>query len=115
MSTALTSPLSQEQWVFLSGPPPMGEYLGFIKSNAADEESVNLQTLSDEWRAANDRIHELEVTEAGGAGKPTIGEIPEDFHGFTEQVTANPMFLKTFSLVPSSFGIGELDRLIVFQ
>src|SRR5260370_27308381 len=104
MSTPLTAPLSQEEWVFLSGRPPMGEYLGFIKSNAADEESVNLQTLSDEWRAANDRIHELEVTEAGWADNPTIGEIPEDLHGLTEQVTTNPMFGKNFSLGPVSFG-----------
>src|SRR5678816_1213463 len=100
MTTPLSPPL--EEWVFLSGRPPMSEYLGFVTSSAADEASVNIQTLSNEWRAANNHIRNLETNEAGWADGPTIGEIPDALKAFAELVKTDPMFKRAFEIVPTS-------------
>ncbi len=110
---ALTQP--QDEWVFLSGRPPMGEYLGFVKSNAADEAAVSIQTLSDEWRAANSRIVQLEQSEAGVADNPMIEPIPDDLQELVAQVQNASMFQRSFQVVPPTIGMIELDQLVVFQ
>jgi hypothetical protein len=112
---SVTQQQPQDEWVFLSGRPPMGEYLGFVQGNAADEASVNLQTLSNEWRAANTRIVELELTEAGIANNPGIQPIPDSLKEAVEQVQNAVPFKKSFQVVPVTIGLIDLDQLVVFQ
>lgn len=105
----------QDRWVFLCGRPPMQEFLGFVKQNAADEADANMQTLSDEWRAANDRINQLVVSEPDWANNPTIGAIPEALRGLVDQVANDSMYRLAFQVVPTTIGMVELDRLVVYQ
>lgn len=105
----------QDEWVFLSGRPPMAEYFGFVKANAADADAVSIQTLSDEWRAANKRIVELEESEAGIADNPVIEELPEDMKALAAQLQDTNMFKRSFQVVPVIIGMVDLDRLVVFQ
>jgi len=93
----------------------MGEYLGFVKNSAADEAAVNFQILSDEWRAANTRIVELEQTEAGIANNPTIQPIPDHLKEMADQVQNAIPFKKSFQVVPVTIGMIDLDQLVVFQ
>lgn len=93
----------------------MGEYIGFVKSNAADEAAVNIQTLSDEWRAANARIVQLEQSEAGAADNPTISPIPDELKELVAQVQNASAFRRSFQVVPVTIGMIELDQLVVFQ
>lgn len=113
MSTTLTPPL--EEWIFLNGRPPLGDFLGFVKASAADEAAIDIATLSNEWRDANAHIGQLEITEAGWADNPTIGPIPAELQHRVSQVQADPMFRKVFEIAPVSFGMVELDRLVVYQ
>jgi len=105
----------QDEWVFLSGRPPLGEYLGFVKQNAADGATVNLGTLSDEWRAANQRILQLENEEAGAANSPNILPLPDELKPLAEQLMNAGPFKRSFELVPVSVAMIELDQLVVFQ
>src|SRR5215510_10724469 len=96
MAANIQQPIAQQQprdeWVFLAGRPPMGEYLGFVQQNAADEAAVNLQTLADEWRKANSHILQLERDEAGIANNPTISPLPDDLKPLAEQLQNAPLF-----------------------
>src|SRR5690348_12589324 len=67
----------EDDHVLLVGRPPVGEYLGFIKTLGVEGESANLGQLTAEWRVANDHVHELEKREGGLADGPTIGPLPE--------------------------------------
>ena len=113
--TTTTQQQPQDEWVFLSGRPPMGEYLGFVKNNAADGASVSFQTLSDEWRAANKRIVELERSEAGAADGPVIDPVPDDLRDLAENIQNAALFKRTFQIVPVTIGMIELDQLVVWQ
>lgn len=104
-----------DEHVFLRGRPPLGQYLGFVTQNAQDGNSVDHRVLGDEWRAANDYIHNLESQEAGLADNPPISPLPPELTPLVEQVTADPIFQRTFSLVPTSVGLVELDHLVVCQ
>ncbi len=104
-----------DRHVFLAGRPPLGEYLGFLKALAVNGQDADVRLLSDEWRAANDRIHQLEEEEASIADNPEIGALAPELDQFRAKVMADPIFQRSFSIVPTSIGIVELDRLVVFQ
>jgi len=104
-----------DEHVFLIGRPPLGEYLGFLTVQAVDGQKADLRALADEWRSANDHIRELEEQEAGWADRPVIGTLPPHLEDLRTRVLADPIFQRSFAIVPSDIGIVELDRLVVFQ
>lgn len=104
-----------DEHVFLLGRPPIGEFLGFIRSMALDGIAANQGLLTAEWRQANDRVVQLEASEAGLADNPPVEQLPTALQPFAQRVRDNPMFAKTYSLVPTDIMIVQLDRLVVFQ
>src|SRR6266446_10591240 len=101
--------------VFLIGRPPLGEYLGFITGQTVDGEKADMGMLADEWRAANDHIHEIEAKEAGWADNPVINQVPKHLEALQQAALTDPIFKRCYAIVPASIGMIDLDRLIVFQ
>ncbi len=104
-----------DEHVFLVGRPPLGEYLGFIATLTVGGSAIPQGTLAAEWRKANDHVHELEIDEAGWADKPEIKVVPSSQERLAKEVYADPMFQRSFQVVPTDIGIVQLDRLVVFQ
>jgi len=115
-STAITLPQPREdEYVFLAGRPPMPEFIGFVSHFMAPGTSADFAALSREWRAANDRVRELEKTEAGFADNPPTLPLPEALRPLEIQLRAEPVFERSFCFVPNEIAMVELDRLVVFQ
>lgn len=104
-------PLPTDRHVYLIGRPPLGEFLGFVTE--AQGASADISQLGNEWRTANDRILELEQSETGIADDPLLNEPEEE--ALADQVLNHPVVKKSFSVVPYSIKIVELDRLVVYQ
>src|SRR2546422_2816490 len=104
-----------DEHVFLIGRPPVGEFLGFITTQAVGGNAISQGALAAEWRKANDHLRILEIDEAGWADKPEIKAVPGSQDPLTKEVYADPMFQRSFQVVPTDIGIVQLDRLVVFQ
>jgi hypothetical protein len=100
--------------VFLSGRPPLAEYLGFVTTTVGGS-ALDVGALTESWRQANDHVQELCRDEATYADNPPIAELPEHLRGLGDLVLADPMVQRAFSIVPVKIGIVELDRLVVWQ
>ncbi len=107
--------LAADEHVFLAGRPPLGEYLGFLSSMTVEGQTADLRPLAEEWRKANDHILDLEKKEAGLADNPPITIITAAANPLIASVHADPMFQRSFAIVPTEIGLVELDRLVVFQ
>jgi hypothetical protein len=106
---------TMDELIFLSGRPPLNEFLGFIATQYTDPQSLNLRSLSDEWRAANKRVQQLEAAEAGWADNPTIAPTDASLNSLRDQVLNDPLFQRSSPFVPVELGVVELDRLVVHQ
>ena len=104
-----------DEHVFLIGRPPLDEYLGFLTVQTVEGQSADHRILADEWRSANDHIQELEKKETGLADKPLISSLPSSLQSLGSKVTTDPIFKRSFNIVPATIGMVELDRLVVFQ
>lgn len=107
--------LAIDEHVFLSGRPPLGEYLGFLTLQSTFGQQADLRALADEWRIANDRVRELETREAGLADNPHVSPLSQALAPLAEQLLVDPIVQRSFAIVPISIGLVELDRLVVYQ
>src|SRR5258708_1549064 len=101
--------------VFLLGRPPMGEFLGFAEANSNDAQHLDFSKLAQEWRDANDHLKTIETSESGLADYPTIASIPTELEPLKQRVLNDPMFQRSFAMIPTDIGYVELDKLVVFQ
>ena len=93
----------------------MGEFLGFVKAQTVGGNTQDLSELPNRWRSANDHIHELEIREAGIADSPPVLLLPPELESLRSKVLEDPIYRRSFQVVPSEIALIELDRLVVFQ
>jgi hypothetical protein len=101
--------------IWLLGQPPLSRYLEFVEFAVVDGANADRAALIAEWRAANDYYQELEESEAGIANKAECRELDPSLAALVEQVKTHPWYRHTFNTLPTTFGMVELDRLIVCQ
>src|SRR5207253_9519033 len=82
--------------VFLVGRPPLGEFLGFIRTMSIDGQTADQGQLANEWRQANDHVSVLEKTEAGIADGLQIEQLSPSLTDMAERVRGQPGFQRTF-------------------
>jgi hypothetical protein len=74
-TTAAAPAATTDEWKFLSGRPPLQEFLGFVATQFADPQSLDWGALTNEWRTANTRVQQLEAAEAGCADNAAIAPL----------------------------------------
>lgn len=111
-ATAKAAQLCEETW--LLGLPPIAHFLDFIEEMVVGELPAK-RALVDEWRAANDHYHELELAEAGVADEIECKALPKALSALADEVRADTRFETSFDTMPTSFEMVELERLVLFQ
>jgi hypothetical protein len=109
------SPGEKSEELWLLGRPSLGSFLKFVRDKVVGGADLSPKALADQWRSADDYYHELEESEAGFADQIECRELDPGLLALTEQVKADPWFQRAFDTLPTTFGMVELDRLVVFQ
>jgi len=104
-----------DEEIWLLGLPPLSRLLVFVRDTVVDGPAVDRAALTAEWRVANDYYAELEKSEAGIANEGTHRELDAGLAGLAAEVQAHPHYRRCFNTLPTSFGMVELDKLIVCQ
>ena len=99
--------------LYLIGRPTLKGFLRYVRSHAASP--PNEGTLTDEWRAANDAVRELEKEEAGLADNPPISKLGPEYEPLLIEFLKDPLVQNGFNTVPTEVAMVELDRLVVYQ
>lgn len=113
------SPRGREQLehseIYLLGLGSMSRYLQFIEDAVVREPGADLSALTAEWRAAVTYFQELELSEAGSCLQGSHRELDPEFRPLAARLESHPSFRRNFDVLPTSFGMVDLDRLIVHQ
>src|SRR5437899_1844232 len=104
-----------DEHVFLTGRPPMGEFLGFVTGQSVTGRAQDLSELAERWRLAHDHIQRLEDEERGAADSPLIANPPSELAPLIESLKADPIYQRSFQVVPADISIVNLNSLVVFQ
>ena len=87
----------------------------YLRTQSSDTVASHHADIMDAWVALQPRIADLMQTEAGLAETIELAEIPSEHEATVEQYASDPLFEKTFSSLPTGFGIVEIDKLIAGQ
>ncbi len=101
--------------VYLVGRPPLKDFTWFVSEHGVNTRDADVGALSEEWRAANRYVRELQKAEKGWADDPVIEPLPRPLEPLRERLLEDPLFRRAFNTVPTDVGIVELDRLVVYQ
>jgi hypothetical protein len=103
-----------DKQLFLTGRPPIEEYLGFAQQAAVGSQ-VDVGTLMEEWRRANDRVVAISASEAGTADDRATEPVPPELDQLRAEYLADPVVHRSFAALPSDVQMVNLDDLVVFQ
>lgn len=102
------------EMLWLLGQPKLADYLDFVRQRVVGGDRLDLAALTGAWRAASDRFHALQTSEAGWASGPST-PLPEAMAALAADLHRDPAFKRTFDTFPTQIVMVELDRLIVSQ
>jgi hypothetical protein len=101
--------------ILLLGQPPLRRYLRHVRDKVVNGADFDRRVLLSDWRQANDYYQELEESETGIADEIEVLDLDPALAPLAEEVTADPRYRYTFRTIPASFGMVELDRLVLYQ
>jgi hypothetical protein len=104
-----------ERLTRLLGQPSLDAHLDFVRRFVVGGAAIGARELCDDWRAANDVYAELETDEAGLAQTVECRDLDPAMAPLATALEADPAFRQTFDCLPVTFGMVELDKLVVSQ
>lgn len=112
---SVQSSVVTDDHIFLSGRPPLSEYIGFVMNLTVDGAAADRAQLAHDWRSANDRVKELELAEAGVADNGIVDALNAELKPLATTVLEHPAVQQSYALMPVSIGVIDLDQLVVYQ
>ena len=101
--------------ILLLGQPPLGKYLSFVRDRVVGGADFKRPALAAEWHRANEYYQELEESETGIADEIEVLNLDPALAPLAAEVAADQRYRSTFDTFPTSFGMVELDRLVLYQ
>lgn len=101
--------------VWLLGQPTLSDYLDYVKRAVAGGDAMDRRALVDAWRTANDYYYDLESSEAGIADEIESLDLPGALAPLADELARHEHFRHTFDKMPTTFGMVELDKIVVSQ
>jgi len=86
-----------------------------VRLACVPEEVARVPEIVQAWRRASARMQELATEEAGVADQITVEETPSAIRGRLAEIETDPLFRASFSDVPTSFRVAEIDKLVAPQ
>jgi hypothetical protein len=100
---------------YLLGAMQQIELAQTVRLLCLPEEISRLDAITQAWRAASARMTMLARQEAGDPNRIGVTEPPASVHARLSEIANDPLFRATFSAVPPTFGVVEIDRLVAPQ
>lgn len=100
--------------LLLKGIFPLPRLIRFVRERCVPR-SLDEAALVEEWREARAVALRLTADEAGSADDIGVQPLPEDMKPLAEQVLRQPSTHRFTSLLPRSWCMVEIDRMVVFQ
>ncbi|TGN61608.1 hypothetical protein E4L95_09710 [Paracoccus liaowanqingii] len=113
VASANDSDIQREIW--LLGQPPLTDFLDYVKKGVDGGDKIDRRVLVDAWRDANDHYYDLEQHEAGIADTIQCLELPSSLDALAQDLSDHEHFRNTFDRMPTTFGMVELDKIVVSQ
>lgn len=91
------------------------ELLQYVRTQSSDTDANRQAEIMEAWAGLQERVAHLLQTEAEVADTIKLTAIPQEYRTTLEGFAADPLFQKSFSTLPTAFGLVEIDKLVAAQ
>ena len=92
-----------------------GEISNHIRTQTLEEEVARMPEILFQWRAQQPRVQQLIQNETGLADQSWLGDLPPELAPKLNAIAGDALLKKTFSHLPISFALVEIDKLVAPQ
>jgi hypothetical protein len=110
-----SAPASFFRYQFLMGAMQQNALAQTVRLGCIAEDVARLPEITQAWRAASARMTSLSQSEGGLADRIAAGEVPPEINDRLFQIAADPLFQASFSAMPTTFMVVEIDNLVAPQ
>ena len=114
-ATSVTDARGVIDELYLLSAVPLADYVDYVKRHTVNGMDVEEGSLIDFWRNAANNFQDRQLREEGIVDKAELLELPASMNAFRDTVMRDRRFEQTYSSLPISFGMVELDTLVVYQ
>lgn len=100
---------------FLLGAMQQAQVAMTVRHLGTPDDVARLPQIIEAWRRASARMQELLRDEAGVAELTTVEDPPRELAPRLEQIGEDPLFRATFSDMPTTFKVIDIDNLVAPQ
>jgi hypothetical protein len=86
-----------------------------VRTQAIEDETLRLTEILQSWYALQPKVRELTKAESGIADTIGLAPVPSEHQPTIQSFSSDPLFRKTFSHLPISFAVVEVDKLVAPQ
>jgi len=108
-------PYDGEEHSFLLARASLEDYLSFVSDYATDGAGDDRRRLMREWKAAATQMESLREEEAERADHNSPEPLPPKMRAWASRVESDPIFHRAFSDSEYTFGMVDLDGVVVSQ
>lgn len=107
--------LLTDEFIVLTGRPPLGRFVRFIRTKGMDGLHASEAELAKDWREGRETVRELERSERGWADGQKLLPLPDEMQPLAERGMNQPSIRRLRHYAPRQWWLVEIDRLVVFQ
>ena len=107
--------MSGQRILYLYGVTTQPEVIGFLRTQCLLKDETEFASILNEWRFAAQQFVHLSDSTAGVPETAQVRNLSVEETALLAPVRADPLFQKSFSLLPHSIAIVELDKLVAGQ
>jgi hypothetical protein len=100
---------------YLMGAMSQNQLAMTVRLACIPEDVARLPDILESWRAASARMVELAQTEAGLSDQIVVEDVPATVRARLREIAADPLFQASFSALPTSFKVVDIDKLVAPQ
>jgi len=100
---------------YLMGAMPQNQLTTTVRLMCTDDEQQRLPDIIKAWRGASARMVELASKEPGAPDTISIENMPETVRARCIEIESDPLFQASFSDMPATFEVIEIDKLVAPQ
>src|SRR5215469_14271663 len=115
MNEAISPTVEFYRYRYLMGAMLRQHLLATVRLWCIPSELGRVEAIGQAWSAASSRMTQLVQSEAGAADSIVVADPPVTVKGRLEQIASDPLFRASFSALPASFKVVEIDRLVAPQ
>jgi hypothetical protein len=100
---------------YLMGAMQQAMLITTVRLTCIKEDVHRMPEITTAWKAASMRMVALAAQEPGIADQVEITDLPEDVQARAVEIGADPLFQASFSSIPSTIKVVEIDKLVAPQ